>query len=48
VAATRDEAIVAAGGEDGVFRIWNGADGKELFSFPVPKPASEGTTASAK
>lgn len=48
VAATRDEAIVAAGGEDGVFRIWNGADGKELYSFPVPKPASDGSTASVK
>lgn len=37
VAATRDESIVAAGGEDGVFRIWNGADGKELYKFEVPK-----------
>ena len=47
VAATRDESIVAAGGEDGVFRIWNGTNGQELFKFEVPKTA-DNTQASVK
>lgn len=48
VAATRDESIVAAGGEDGVFRIWNGTNGQELFKFEVPKVADNNTQASVK
>ena len=30
---TPDGAIVAAGCEDGILRVWNGADGKILSSF---------------
>lgn len=48
VAVTRDESVVAAGGEDGVFRIWNGTNGQELFKFEAPKPAAENIQASAK
>ncbi|MCA9051609.1 MAG: hypothetical protein KDA89_22880, partial [Planctomycetaceae bacterium] len=33
-ATTLDGSIVAAGGEDGVLRIWNGADAKEIVTFP--------------
>jgi hypothetical protein len=32
-ATTADGSIVAAGCEDGVLRIWNGKDGKEIASF---------------
>jgi WD40 repeat protein len=35
---TADGAIVAAGGEDGVLRVWNGKDGKLLASFEPKKP----------
>ncbi|GIX05566.1 MAG: hypothetical protein KatS3mg114_1435 [Planctomycetaceae bacterium] len=37
-AASRDETLVVAGGEDGVLRIWNGQNGQLLFSFEPPKP----------
>ena len=37
VACTRDEAIVVAGGEDGVFRVWNGTNAQELFKFDPTK-----------
>ncbi|MDB5347239.1 MAG: domain, G-beta repeat [Schlesneria sp.] len=37
VASTRDEAIVIAGGEDGVLRVWNGTNAQELFKFEPPK-----------
>jgi len=36
-AASRDETVVVAGGEDGVLRIWNGADAKVLYSFNPPQ-----------
>lgn len=48
VAATRDESLAAAGGEDGIFRVWNGTNGQELYKFEVPKPAADNTHASAK
>ena len=48
VAVTRDEALAAAGGEDGIFRIWNGTDAKELFKFDVPKSPAENVQANAK
>ncbi|MEZ6131940.1 MAG: c-type cytochrome domain-containing protein [Planctomycetaceae bacterium] len=32
-ATTADGALVAAGCEDGILRIWNGADGKEIATF---------------
>ncbi len=34
-AVTPDGTIVAAGCEDGVLRIWNGVDGKEIAKFPA-------------
>jgi WD40 repeat protein len=46
-AATADESVVAAGGEDGVLRLWNGATGKSLATFPPPKPAKDSAQASA-
>ena len=46
-ASSRDEKVVVAGGEDGVFRIWNGADGKVISTFEPPKPAAETTQANA-
>jgi WD40 repeat protein len=48
VAVTRDESIAAAGGEDGVFRIWNGTNAQELFKFEPPKPPADNVQASAK
>ena len=48
VAATRDEGIAAAGGEDGIFRIWNGTNAQELFKFEAPKPPAPTTQASVK
>ena len=48
VAVTRDEAIAAAGGEDGVLRIWNGTNSQELFKFEAPKPPADNVQASAK
>jgi WD40 repeat protein len=48
VTATRDEALVAAGGEDGVFRIWNGTNAQELFKFEVPVRPAANAQASAK
>ena len=48
VAATRDEAVAVAGGEDGVFRIWNGTNAAELYKFEVPKPPAENAQASVK
>jgi WD40 repeat protein len=35
-AATRDGAVIIAGGEDGVLRVWDGATGKEIVQFPLP------------
>jgi WD40 repeat protein len=35
-AATRDGAVVVAGGEDGVLRVWDGNTGKEIVQFPPP------------
>jgi len=44
-AATADEKLVVAGGEDGVLRIWNGADGKVIATFEPPKPPDNNTQA---
>jgi WD40 repeat protein len=35
-AATPDGGLVVAGGQDGVLRVWNGADGKLIKDFPAP------------
>ncbi len=34
--ATPDGKIVVAGGQDSVLRVWNGADGNVLATFPAP------------
>lgn len=47
VACTRDEAIVVAGGEDGVFRVWNGTNAQELFKFEPPKSPADAAQAKA-
>lgn len=47
VACTRDEAIVVAGGEDGVFRVWNGTNAQELFKFEPPKSPADPAQAKA-
>jgi len=47
-AAARDESLVVAGGEDGVLRAWNGANGESVFTFaPPPSPEQPGPQASA-
>ena len=33
VASTPDGSLIVAGGEDGVLRVWNGRDAKELATF---------------
>ena len=43
--ATDDETVVVAGGEDGVLRIWNGADGKVIVNFDPPKPPGDNAQA---
>jgi WD40 repeat protein len=34
--ATPDGKVVVAGGQDSVLRVWNGADGNVLATFPAP------------
>ena len=34
--ATPDGKVVIAGGQDGVLRVWNGADGKMIKEFTPP------------
>ncbi len=36
-AVSADGKIIVAGGQDGVLRVWNAADGKALAAFPPPK-----------
>ena len=48
VAATRDESLAVAGGEDGIFRVWNGTNAQELFKFEAPKPPGDNAQANAK
>lgn len=38
-ATTGDGSLVVAGGEDGVLRVWNGADAKEVATFAPQGPA---------
>lgn len=45
VTASRDEAIVASAGEEGVIRVWNGTNAEVIATFEPPPPAN--TTASA-
>ena len=39
-AATPDGRIVIAGGQDGVLRVWNGANGNSIATFEPPKAAA--------
>ncbi len=39
-AATPDGKIVIAGGQDGILRIWNGANGNSIATFEPPKAAT--------
>ena len=43
VVASDDLSIVAAGGEDGVIRVWDGNNGKELMKFEPPSPEAKQT-----
>jgi len=36
VGVTRDGATIVAGGEDGILRVWNAADGKSVTTLPPP------------
>jgi WD40 repeat protein len=45
-AATADGSIVAAGGEDGVLRLWNGSTGKSLATIVPPQPTKNAAQAS--
>lgn len=47
-AATRDEVITLAGGEDGVLRVWNGQNGQAIYNFEPPKPPGENKQVSAQ
>jgi hypothetical protein len=47
-AATRDEALVLAGGEDGVLRVWNGQNGQVVYTFEPPKPPADNKQASVQ
>jgi WD40 repeat protein len=38
-AASDDEKIVVAGGQDGVLRVWNGANAQPIRQFDPPRPA---------
>ncbi|MFN5299389.1 MAG: NB-ARC domain protein, partial [Planctomycetaceae bacterium] len=40
-AASERETVVVAAGQDGVVRVWNGADAKVLRTFEPPKPPQE-------
>jgi hypothetical protein len=37
-AASDDEKIVIAGGQDGVLRVWNGTNGQIIKQFEPPRP----------
>jgi len=46
-AATADESLIAAGGEDGVLRLWDGTTGKSLATFGPPQLPKDATQAAA-
>jgi WD40 repeat protein len=37
-AVSADGKVIVAGGQDGVLRVWNAADGMRIAAFPPPKP----------
>lgn len=48
IAGSLDEKVVAAGGEDGILRVWNGTNAQVLINFEPVKPAAPATQAAAK
>ena len=42
-----DGSLIAAGGEDGVLRLWDGTTGKSLATFGPPPPTKDATQAAA-
>ncbi len=48
VAASFDEKLVAAGGEDGILRIWNAVNAQPVATFEPPKPVATQQAAAAK
>lgn len=47
-AASERETIVVAAGQDGVVRVWNGANGQVIKTFDPPKPPQEQATGVTK
>jgi WD40 repeat protein len=47
-AASEKEQIVIAGGQDGVLRVWNGANAQSLRTFEPPKPPPANEQAQAR
>ena len=39
-AATPDGRVIIAGGQDGILRVWNGANGQSITTFEPPKAAT--------
>jgi len=37
-AVSADGKVIVAGGQDGILRVWNAADGAKIAAFPPPKP----------
>jgi WD40 repeat protein len=40
-AASANEQVVIAAGQDGVLRVWNGANGQVIRTFDPPKPDNQ-------
>ena len=47
-AASQDEKVVIAAGQDGVIRVWNGATGAAVRTFDPPKSATPDEKQQAK
>jgi WD40 repeat protein len=47
VAGSLDEKVVAAGGEDGILRVWNGTNAQLIVNFEPVKPVAPATQAAA-
>ena len=48
VAASADEKLIAAGGEDGILRVWNGVNAQPVATFEPAKPVVAAQAAVAK
>jgi WD40 repeat protein len=47
-AASRDEKVVVAAGQDGILRVWNGTNAQVIKTFEPPKPPEANQQAQAK